>query len=118
MDLNLNHQLDMIFCLLVIFQIKHYIADFPMQREYMLRKTKAGWDFLLPLTLHCLVHGVGTLIVVLFFAPQLWWLCLLDFVVHFVIDRIKSGPRYLGRYNDLSRSGFWNILGLDQMAHH
>lgn len=111
-------QLRLVFLLLIVYQIKHYIADFPLQREYMLKKTLPHWDFVLPLSLHCAVHAAGTLIICLIFAPQLWWLSLLDFVMHFVIDRIKSGPRYLGRYHDLSRSGFWNVLGLDQMAHH
>lgn len=114
----MNEQLELIFTLLIIYQFKHYIADFPLQREYMLRKTKPNWDFLLPLTLHCLVHAVGTLLVCLFFQPSLWWLALIDFSVHFLVDRIKSGPRYLGRFNDLSKSGFWNVLGIDQMAHH
>ena len=34
------------------------------------------------------------------------------------MDRFKSGPRYLGRYNNLSKAGFWNVLGFDQMIHH
>lgn len=114
----MNEQLQFVFTLLVIYQFKHYIADFPLQREYMLRKTKANWDFLGPLGMHSLVHGLGTLVICFIFAPHLWWLSIIDFVVHFVVDRIKSGPRYLGRYNDLSKSSFWNILGLDQMAHH
>lgn len=114
----MNEQLQLTFTLFVIFQLKHYIADFPLQREYMLRKTLPHWDFLLPLTLHCLVHAVLTLIICLFFSVSLWWLAVFDFVVHFLMDRLKSGPRYLGRYNDLSKSGFWNVLGIDQMVHH
>lgn len=35
------------FLLLVIYQVKHFLADFPLQREYMLRKTDASWGFLL-----------------------------------------------------------------------
>lgn len=114
----MDQQLALTFTLLIIYQFKHYIADFPLQREYMLRKTKADWDFALPLALHCAVHAIGTLIICLAFAPSLWWLGLVDFVVHFIADRLKSGPRYLGRFNDLSKPGFWNILGLDQMTHH
>ncbi|MCJ8275433.1 MAG: DUF3307 domain-containing protein [Bdellovibrionales bacterium] len=114
----MNQQLELIFILLIIYQVKHYIADFPLQREYMLRKTNPRWDFALPLAMHCAVHGVGTLIICMVYAPSLWWLALVDFVVHFVADRLKSGPRYLGRFNDLSKPGFWNVLGLDQMIHH
>ncbi len=114
----MSSQLQMTFLLLIIYQIKHYIADFPLQREYMLKKTRAEWDFLLPLATHCLVHASLTLVICLYFNFSLWWLAILDFVVHFILDRLKSGPRYLGRFNDLKTSGFWNVLGLDQMLHH
>ncbi len=114
----MNHQLELTFILLIVFQFKHYIADFPLQREYMLRKTLPQWGFVLPLVTHCLVHAVLTLIICLFYAPHLWWLSLVDFVVHFLMDRLKSGPRYLGRFNDLKKAGFWNTLGFDQMVHH
>jgi hypothetical protein len=111
-------QLEATFILLIIFQVKHFIADFPLQREYMLRKFSPGWDFVLPLTTHCLVHGVLTLAVTMVFNPRLWWLAPADFAIHFVMDRIKSSPRYLGRFNDLTRSGYWIALGFDQMVHH
>ena len=107
-----------IFTLMVIFQMKHYVSDFPLQREYMLKKTVADWSFIPPLTLHCAVHAIFTLGIVLYFEPALWWLAPFDFAVHFVMDRIKSGPNYLGRYNDRDKSSFWNALGFDQMVHH
>lgn len=107
-----------IFVLLVVFQMKHYIADFPLQRKYMLRKSRPGWDFLIPLVIHCGVHATITLTIVSFVNPKMWWLAVVDFVVHFTMDRIKSGPRYLGRFDDLSKPAFWNILGFDQMVHH
>ncbi len=106
------------FLLLTIYQVKHFIADFPLQREYMLRKTRAGWDFAPPLAVHCAVHAMLTLIIIGIFAPTLWWLAMLDFVVHFIMDRIKSGPKYLGRYNNLHKPAFWSCLGFDQMVHH
>ena len=118
MNFSADAPLELTFLLLVIYQLKHYIADFPLQREYMLRKTRAQWDFVLPLATHCFVHAIGTLIICLIFAPALYWLAVLDFVVHFIMDRVKSGPKYLGRFNDLSKAGFWNCLGFDQMVHH
>jgi hypothetical protein len=114
----MDQQLQMTFILLIVYQVKHYVADFPLQREYMLRKTLPHWDFLLPLMTHCAVHGLLTLAICLVWGPHLWWLALFDFVVHFITDRVKSGPRYLGRFNDLTQAGFWNVLGLDQMVHH
>lgn len=106
------------FLLLVIFQIKHFIGDFPLQREYMLKKVLPGWEFVVPLATHCLVHAVLTLAIVLPISLKFWWLAVVDFVVHFIMDRIKSGPRYLGRFTDRSAAGFWNAFGLDQMVHH
>ena len=114
----IEHQLDLTFILLVVYQIKHFVADFPLQREYMLRKVRPGLDFVLPLTMHCSVHGVGTLLIILVVNPSLWWLAIADFIIHFIADRLKSGPRYLGRFNNLQKPGFWNVLGLDQMVHH
>lgn len=111
-------ELPWIFGLLVIFQVKHFLADFPLQGEYMLHKVSGGWAFLLPLTFHCLVHATMTLGIVLAVNPKFWWLAALDFIVHFVVDRLKSGPRYFGRFHDKSRPAYWSIFGLDQMVHH
>lgn len=107
-----------IFILLILFQIKQFVADFPLQQEFMLKKRLPDWNFFIPLLLHSLVHGIFTLFIVLVFAPHLWWLSLVDLLIHFSIDRLKSGPRYLGRFNDKTTSVFWNIFGLDQMLHH
>src|SRR5690606_20229806 len=81
-------------------------------------KTLRGWGFLLPLSVHCGVHASLTLLIVVFINAQLWWLAVVDFITHFFMDRIKSGPKYLGRYNDKDKPGFWNCLGFDQMVHH
>jgi hypothetical protein len=103
---------------MAIFQVKHFVADFPLQFPYMLKKFSPNWDFVVPLSLHCAVHGFFTLLICLVFQPALWWLAVMDFVIHFVMDRIKSGPRFLGRWNDTRQSGFWIALGFDQMVHH
>ncbi|MFK8136785.1 MAG: DUF3307 domain-containing protein [Bdellovibrionales bacterium] len=114
-----DQHLSILFQLLILFQVKHFLADFPLQTNYMLfRKTNPGWDFVLPLLSHCLVHSVLTLIIVLIYIPSLWWLGPLDLVLHFIMDRFKSSPKWLGRYNDLGKAHFWWALGFDQMFHH
>lgn len=110
--------LELAFILFAVFQLKHFIADYPLQFPYMLRKFRPGWDFVLPLATHCLVHAVFTLIICLVINPALWWLAALDFLVHFVMDRIKSGPRYLGRFNNIQKTAYWVSFGFDQMVHH
>jgi len=114
----MSNNLEYLFFLLIAFQVKHFIADFPLQREYMLRKTLSGWDFFVPLAVHCGVHAFLSLLIILYVNPVFWGLALVDFVAHFIMDRIKSGPKYLGRFNDKSKPGYWNALGFDQMIHH
>lgn len=133
-----------VFTLLIVYELKHFVADFLLQGRYMLGKFKPGWDFLLPLSAHCGVHAGFTLLIVLRTNPSYWWLAIVDFVVHFIMDRIKASPKYLGRYKALSANEmipiiqkaqvgvisdddkklvrnnglFWWSLGLDQMVHN
>ena len=110
--------IETVFILMIIFQVKHFAADYIFQYNYMLKKVSPRWDFLVPLVLHCSVHSFLTLVVCLVFKPHLWWLSLVDFIIHFFLDRLRSGPRYFGRFKDLNKSIFWWILGADQMLHH
>ena len=86
-----------IFILLIIFQMKHFIADFPLQNTYMLGKMQRhGW--IKPLSAHAAVHALMTAFILLIFAPQLWWIVILDFVIHFSVDRVKASPNMLNRW--------------------
>lgn len=109
---------ELLIWLLIFFQIKHFVADFVLQNVWMLQKSRPDWDFVPPLAIHCGVHAGLTLAVVLYLNPLFWWLAVLDFVVHFTMDRIKAGPRYLGRYHDVRSKAFWVTFGIDQMVHH
>lgn len=132
-----------IFTLLILFQLKHFICDYPLQTEYMLGKFSK--KFLWPLTAHCAVHATATFYIVLWWVwsmPGPWSLAApfllgyLDFVVHWTMDLIKAQPVFLGRFKPLtpldyrfaksvddrralnSNKYFWWSLGLDQMVHH
>lgn len=93
----------MIWLLLVFFQLKHFIADYLLQNEYMLGKFKEqGWA--LPLASHCMVHVLFTLVVALIVNPSVALLvCVIDFSLHFIMDRIKASPTLLGRYTALTK---------------
>jgi len=108
-----------LFLLLVVYQIKHLVADYFLQGKYMLGKFKEhGWGQ--PLTAHVSVHAVFTFIICLSFGVSLLYsvaLAALDFVVHFVVDRIKASPNLLGRWKPTEKQ-FWWALGVDQMMHH
>lgn len=114
----MNVNVELLLWLLIIFQLKHFFADFVFQNVWMLQKARPGWDFFWPLTIHSGIHGLSTLAVALYLNPALWWLSLVDFVVHFLMDRIKAGPRYLGRFSDVRGKAFWVCFGFDQMVHH
>ena len=114
-----------IFLLLLLFQIKHFLCDFPLQGKYMLGKFKGGWDWIGPLSAHVAVHGMFTFLISLYW---LWEtpggfvaagaLAGFDSVVHFIQDRIKASPNLLGRFKDMKKPYFWWALGQDQMIHH
>ena len=100
-----------VFFLLILFQGKHFIADFPLQTDYMLRKFSPDWRVWIPaLSAHAGVHAFFTFYIVVFVmhgypyfgVPLALALAALDFVVHFTMDRIKASPNLLGRYKSLS----------------
>lgn len=110
-----------IFLLLVIFQVKHFLADYPLQGKYMLGKFKPGWAFFMPLLAHCEVHACFTFVIAYVFTHDTSLsagLGLTDLCLHFFMDRMKAGPKYLGRFKDMMKPYFWWCLGLDQMWHH
>jgi hypothetical protein len=95
-----------VFALLIIYQIKHFLSDYPLQGMYMLGKFRDDWGFFLPLMSHVAVHGVFTLTICLFVNPSLCWLSIVDVAIHFLMDRIKAGKKYLGRFKALSANEF------------
>ena len=145
---SLSEVISFTFILLTLYQLKHYYADYIWQNDYMLGKFREkGW--VLPLAAHAGVHALCTLIIVsgalLYYGIfQAHWVAVLglttaDLVTHFVVDRLKAGPSWLGRFrsicqHDLLRKSrmsvdrwehkkfsntlFWRALGTDQMLHH
>jgi len=106
--------------LLVIYQWKHFLADYPFQGAYMLQKFRPDWGFFLPLTAHAGVHAAMTFLIVVFVEPALAApLALFDFVVHFIMDRIKAGPKYLGRFKNFSGKEYMTEIKpiLDKLEH-
>jgi len=103
--------------LLVLFQLKHFVADYPLQNSYMLGKFKeSGW--VAPLSAHCLVHAAVTFAICLSYGLTVAVLAAcFDFIVHFAMDRVKASPKLLGRYKQ-DNPKFWWALGFDQMIHH
>lgn len=122
-----------IFGLLLAFQVKHFLADYPLQGRYMLGKFREDRGFVLPLLAHVGVHAMGTFLITCSFGiAQALALAVFDATVHFIMDRVKASKRYLGRFKPLtgetaptatreqwrSNDRFWWSLGLDQGVHH
>lgn len=104
--------------LLLLFQIKHWYADFKIQ-TYMQTVKKGVW--LNPIGIsHSLDHLWGTLLVLIIFNfvnPVAAWLMLaigiIECTIHYIIDytKVKYGCK------DNTTPLFWNQFGLDQLAH-
>lgn len=135
-----------VFTLLVIYQVKHFFADYPLQGEFMLRKFAKDPKIWVPaLSAHAGVHALFTLAIAFFWVGPTnlpLALAFFDFVVHFAMDRIKASPSMLGRFKPLGAAEigevlqsasygntvairrlkhntyFWWSLGFDQMVHH
>lgn len=121
-----------VLILLVVYQIKHFLCDYPLQGRYMLGKFKGGHEWVLPLLAHSGVHAVATFLIsfvficfrlsiestglpfdyalISLFALKL---AMFDMVVHFTMDRIKASPNLLGRYKALDANCY---VGIAEMA--
>lgn len=105
----------MIFFLLFVMAVKHWIADFVLQFEYMVEQK--GTYGLSGGIEHALLHGILTAIVLTAFTNNVIAAAmfgLLDSVVHYHIDYVKArwGTR------DANQQRFWIQLGADQLAHY
>lgn len=101
----------------VVFLIKHFLADFLLQTDWMAAGKDRPKGWLLPLAAHAGVHGAMTAALFLAVAPPLAWLGLADMLVHGIIDRLKSIST---RRSALTprQTAFWWLFGLDQSLHH
>ena len=91
--------------LTVVFSIKHFLADFVLQTGWIALGKDCRTDWLRPLLAHVAIHAVLALAIILVVAPRLWWLALVDFAIHFAVDRGKTvlGQGSAG-YEQLSRA--------------
>lgn len=99
-----------------VFALKHVVADFLFQTGAIARGKERRHGWLVPLGLHALGHAGLTLAIALLVAPRLWWLALVDFAVHFAVDRAKSVLGHRGGW-DSDDVQFWWLIGVDQFLH-
>ena len=102
--------------LMIAFTAKHVLADFVLQSNWMARGKEAQTEWSAPLLAHVSCHAGFTLLIVLAVEPCLWWLAIVDLVVHAALDRCKAlvALRVGWRMN---QPQFWWLLGIDQGLH-
>ena len=106
------------FWVLSVLLIKHYIADYFIQSKFQFSDKHiyggpGGMQ-------HAGIHGLGTFGCLIFFVDffSASMLALLDAVLHYHIDHIKSSS--LAKANPPLHPGqqqYWIMHGIDQMAH-
>lgn len=109
--------LEIIF-LYLCFRLKQVSCDYLLNNSWMaLNRGKDGLEGYVPLAAHSGIHAAGTLLITLIFAPFLWWLAIVDFFVHGLVDRIKAVLTDKMGWTDKDKI-FWVALGIDQEAHN
>ena len=105
--------------LYLAFRAKQFTCDYLLQTRDMATHKGAGlgegaWR---ALAMHAGIHAAFTFMIVVLFAPALWWLGVVDFILHAAIDRTKS--IMVARHNWTPHdTRFWWAHGLDQEAHN
>jgi hypothetical protein len=102
---------------MLLLTFKHIIADFVLQTAWMAhgKDQKKGWG--LPLLVHCLIHLAVATVLILIVAPRFWFVALIDFVIHIIVDRLKGICSVRFRMT-LEHPWFWTLMGVDQSLHH
>lgn len=105
-----------ILVLLVLFQIKHFLADFIFQTEYMAANKGT---FLHPGGVqHSLIHALFTLGILLIFTIPVAAILfsIIDLLLHYFIDFFKMNINERKCLTPYQRH-FWVLLGFDQLLH-
>lgn len=103
-------------CLILAFTLKHYLADFVLQTNWIAQGKDARVGWLAPLLAHVGIHAALALVIALAVAPRFWWLALVDFGLHFCVDR---GKTLIGRWGGwgVCDARYWWLFGFDQLLH-
>ncbi len=109
------------WALLIALFVKHFLADFCWQTQYMVKGKSALDGWFAPLSLHAFVHASFTYLILILAAcfggtdyTMIPFLAVIDFCAHWIIDFCKA---QFGNY-PIHTKAFWNALGGDQLAHH
>lgn len=101
------------------FRAKQLICDFFLQNTWMAMVKTAPFSQggFKALAAHAAVHGLFTFALMLVFAPHLWWLGAVDFLIHGAVDKIK-GMVTAAKGWTYKDGAFWWAFGIDQEMHN
>lgn len=105
--------------LLILLQIKHFLADYPLQYPFhYLNKGTYGHPGGVH---HALVHGTLTLAILLLLAPigllMAIGIALAETIAHYHIDWAKVKINNFYGWKSHTSEKFWTLLGFDQLLH-
>ena len=105
--------------LLILFLIKHFLCDFPLQTRY--QYSNKGILCHPGGLLHAFITIVGSAIVLLLWGltnlPIIGILLLFEFIVHYLTDWAKVNINDYYGWKPNTSDYFWWLLGLDQLIH-
>ena len=109
-----------ILWLVFLFELKHFIFDGLLQTRYHFGKYNEKFkDYWKPLLNHSFINATGAgLVACIFGCSFVLWLSiiLIETILHFGIDRIKTSKKLLGRWT-YTEPMYWHALMFDQMLH-
>jgi hypothetical protein len=102
--------------LITLLFTKHFVVDFPLQHRY--QWSNKG-NYLHPGgLLHAGLHGVGTYLCFVAFAPvAALYLAWVDALIHYHIDWVKMNLNAKMGWGPNTHEQFWWLLGMDQYLH-
>jgi hypothetical protein len=84
----------------ILFTAKHVLADFVLQTSWMWRTKDKEHGWIAPLAAHAGCHAGFTLAVALVINPALWWLGMVDLLLHLARP---CGARRTSKINERAR---------------
>lgn len=110
----------MISILWLLFIIKHFVCDFPLQAFPYMYKNKGDYGHPGG-ALHSLIHMIGTFGIIYYVTsilPLALVCSLIDFIAHYHIDWGKMNISRLYNLKPDNSEWFWIWMGFDQMLHY
>ena len=103
---------------LVLLQIKHFLADYYWQTDWMLEQEAQYGQLggIAHASLHALLSVPALVIAAGGWDNLLAGILFAEFLLHYHIDWVKLKLRNRGDAGNTGRA-FWRLVGLDQLAH-